>query len=82
MSDPRRQHETDPRPQHADSRQAQQTVLYSVSPDAFGQFLFQQRRALYQQIAEIEKLIGIESTEAKLRKEVDLLKQRLREMTR
>lgn len=82
MSDPRRQHETDPRPQHGDSRQSQQTVLYSVSADGFGQYLFQRRRALIQDVTEIEKLLGLESVEAKLRKENEILKQRLRDATR
>jgi phage shock protein A len=82
MSDPRRQHTDDPRPQHGEGRQAQQTVLYSVPADAFAQFLVQRRRNCYQEAAEIEKLLQMDSTEAKLRKEVELLKQKLRELTR
>lgn len=83
MSDPRRRHEADPRPQHGESRQAQQDVLSSpISVQAFAQFLMQRRRQCYQEAAEIERLLGVDSAEMKLRKQVKDLERQLHEMRR
>ena len=89
MSDPRQHHTTDPRqrpddsrPQHGDSgasRQAPQTVIDSqaITHETFAAYLMQQRRSMIEQVANIERLLGIDSTELRLRAEIKRLKAQL-----
>ncbi len=85
MSDPRHQHTADPRPSHSDAsptRHDTSGVLQSPPMEAFVAFLVEERRACYQRAASIERMLGMESAEQKLRKENAELRKQLNDRRR
>lgn len=72
MSDPRQAHATDTR----------QQAFNVINTQQWRDYLIGERRAALQKAAEIEKLLGMETTENKLRKEVKDLRAQLERLKR